>query len=180
MGASREAFFSAIAEPALFLSWAALARLPGDLSVSGLFESVTPAVWAAHGPALALVVTALGIVLLAESCRVPVDDPNTHLELTMIHEVMILDHGGPDLAFLELAAALKLWIFGALFAGLAMPVRSGNPWVDGGAFLGAMALTAVGVGVVESVMARLRLRNVPVLLAGATALAALSLILMTR
>ncbi len=74
---------------------------------------------------LVLLVIALMIVLLAENARIPVDDPNTHLELTMIHEVMVLDHGGPDLAFILYGAALKLWLFAALVVGMVLP-ETGN------------------------------------------------------
>lgn len=98
----------------------------------------------------------------------------------MIHEVMVLDHGGPDLAFIQYGAALKFWIFGALLAGLTVPVRGGNPLAGAGAFLGGMILLSVITGVIESSLARLRLRRVPHLLVGATALAALALVLVTR
>jgi formate hydrogenlyase subunit 4 len=180
MGASREVLFSALAEPALLLGLATVARLTGCLSLSGMIAGVTPASWLSQGPALALVVAALAVVLLAENARIPVDDPNTHLELTMIHEVMVLDHGGPDLAFILYGAALKLWVLGALLVGLAVPVRTGNPWMDAAAGLGGMFALAVLIGVVESVMARLRLLRVPKLLVGATALAVLALALVLR
>ena len=67
------------------------------------------------------------VLALVENSRIPVDDPTTHLELTMIHEVMVLDHSGPDLGFIQYAAALKLWLLGALLVGLVVPLRSGNP-----------------------------------------------------
>jgi len=105
-----------------------------------------------------------------------VDDPNTHLELTMIHEVMALDHGGPDFAFILYGAALKMWVLGTLLLELAVPIRTGKPWVDSLCFLLGMALSGVGVGTVESSMARLRLLRVPQLLVAACALAALSFI----
>jgi len=177
MGASREVLFSALAEPALLLSLAAVARETRTLSLSGMVGSVSAGTWLSQGPALALVAVALGVVLLAENARIPVDDPTTHLELTMIHEVMLLDHGGPDLAFALYGAMLKLWVLGALLVGLAVPVRSGNPLLQVGQFLGGMAALAVLIGVVESSMARLQLVRVPKLLVGATALAVLALVL---
>jgi formate hydrogenlyase subunit 4 len=180
MGASREVQFSALAEPALFLALATLARLTGDLSLSGIFAGVTPAAWAAQGSSLALVAVALFVVALAENARIPVDDPTTHLELTMIHEVMVLDHGGPDLAFVEYGAALKLWILGALVVGVAVPVRTGDPVVDGAAFLAGMAALAVAIGVVESTMARQKLLRVPHLLLAAGAMSALALVFLVR
>jgi len=180
MGASREVLFSALAEPALLLSLAALALDGGRLSLSEMLGGLSMASWLRQGPALALVAVALGIVLLAENARIPVADPTTHLELTMIHEVMILDHGGPDLALLVYGAALKLWVLGTLLVGLLLPLRTGHALLDAGVFLGGMALLGVAVGVVESSMARLRLRRVPKLLVGATALAALALVLVLR
>jgi formate hydrogenlyase subunit 4 len=180
MGASREVTFSALAEPALLLGLAAVARLTGSLSLSGMSAAVSLETWRQAGPVLALVTAALMVVLLAENARLPVDDPNTHLELTMIHEVMVLDHSGPDLAFILYGAALKLWVLAALLVGLVLPVRTGNAWLDVGAGLGAMFAVAVAVGVVESSMARLRLLRVPQLLVGAGALAALALILTLR
>ncbi len=180
MGASREVTFSALAEPALLLGLAAVARLTGSLSLSGMSAAVSLETWRQAGPVLALVAAALMVVLLAENARLPVDDPNTHLELTMIHEVTVLDHSGPDLAFILYGAALKLWVLAALLVGLVLPVRTGNAWLDVGAALGGMFAVAVAVGVLESSMARLRLLRVPQLLVGAGALAALALILTLR
>jgi formate hydrogenlyase subunit 4 len=77
-----------------------------------------------------MIAVSLFAILLAENARIPVDDPNTHLELTMIHEVMVLDHSGPDLAYILYSAALKLWVMSALLIGMILPVRSGNPWID--------------------------------------------------
>jgi formate hydrogenlyase subunit 4 len=109
-----------------------------------------------------------------------VDDPATHLELTMIHEVMVLDHGGPDLAMILYGATLKLWLLGALLVGLTVPVHTGNFWVDSGAATAGMLLLAIGVGLIESQMARLRLVHVPNLLVGGTVLSVLALLLMLR
>jgi formate hydrogenlyase subunit 4 len=177
MGASREVQFAALAEPALLLGLAAIARQTGSLSLSGMLGTVTGGVWSSAGPALALVAAALLVVFLAENSRIPFDDPNTHLELTMVHEVMVLDHGGPDLAIIELASAIKMWILGSIVVGILVPVRTGSPLVDAGAFLAGMAALGVLTGIVESSMARLRLSSVPQLLVGAGALSALALIL---
>jgi formate hydrogenlyase subunit 4 len=179
MGASREVFFSALVEPALFLALAALAALTRSLSLSAMVGGVSASSWAAQGPALALVAAALFVVLLAENARIPVDDPNTHLELTMIHEVMVLDHGGVDLAFIQYGAALKLWLLGGLLVGIALPAR-GSPLLDAGVFLLGMLALAVVIGIVESSMARLRLARVPNLILGAAALAVVALVLVTR
>jgi len=180
MGASREVWFSALAEPTLMLALAGIARKAGSLSLSGMIPALSVARWGWPSPVLALTAVALFIVVLAENARIPVDDPNTHLELTMIHEVMVLDHGGPDFGFITYAATLKLWLLGALFVGVLLPVRTGSPWLDGAVALAGMAGMAVLVGVVESCMARLRLARVPQLLVGAGAFAALALLLALR
>jgi formate hydrogenlyase subunit 4 len=178
MGGSREVQFSALAEPAVLVALAVLARLTQGFSLSAMLPAVTPALWAAGGASLALLAVALFVVLLAENARIPFDDPNTHLELTMIHEVMVLDHGGPDFALITYGAALKLWLFAALLAGLVVPVRTGTLWLDAAAALGGVAAVGVAVGLVESCMARLRLVRVPQLLVSATVLAVLAFLLL--
>ncbi len=180
MGASREVLFAMLAEPALFISFAALARLAHDTSLSGIVAALSFEAWQSAGLALVLAAIALTIVALAENSRIPFDDPNTHLELTMIHEVMVLDHGGPDFGMIQYAAALKLWILGALAVNLFVPLSG----LDGAAglavFLCGMIAFAAVVGVVESVTARLSLLKVPHLLAGAGAVAILAFALVTR
>ncbi|HEY3175252.1 MAG TPA: NADH-quinone oxidoreductase subunit H [Candidatus Polarisedimenticolia bacterium] len=180
MGASREITFSALTEPALFLALATLARATGATSLSGMLGGRMTHAWGAAGSSLALTAVCLFVVLLAENARIPVDDPATHLELTMIHEVMVLDHGGPDLAFIQYGAALKLWVFQALLVGLTLPVRTGGLLADAAAFLMGMIILSMVIGVVESIMARLQLSRVPQLLIGAGALAAFGLILTVR
>ena len=123
MGASREVLFSALAEPSLLLALAAVTRQTDSVSLSGMHLALATTAWAQRALLLNLVAVVLVVLLLAENSRIPVDDPNTHLELTMIHEVMVLDHGGPDLAFILYAAALKLWLFGALIVDLVIPAR---------------------------------------------------------
>lgn len=179
MGASREVQFAMLAEPALLLGLGALAASSHGLSLTALYADPLAAA-PARVPALMLLAASMLIVLLAENARIPVDDPNTHLELTMIHEVMVLDHGGVDLAFVEYAAALKLWVLGALLVGVAVPVRTGCPLADLG--LGVMGLVgvAVVVGVTESIMARLRLVRVPQLLVTASVLSLLAVVWMLR
>jgi formate hydrogenlyase subunit 4 len=109
-----------------------------------------------------------------------VDDPTTHLELTMIHEVMVLDHGGVDLAFIEYAAALKLWLFAALLTSLLIPIETGHALLDLFVALCAIFIPAVGIGVIESTMARLRLRHVPRMLLVAMALSLAALLWVLR
>lgn len=180
MGASREAFFSALTEPALFVALAAMARLSGRLSLPEMFAAVTPGNWATHGAALLLVAATLAIVLLAENSRIPVDDPNTHLELTMIHEVMVLDNSGPDFAFIQYGSALKLWLLSAVLVGAALPIGGLSTPLAMAAAVGGVFLVAVCVGTVESCMARLRMTHVPLLLFTAVALAVLALVFSLR
>jgi formate hydrogenlyase subunit 4 len=177
MGASREVLYAALAEPTLLIGLAAVARATGSLSLSDMLAPASGTVWTAAGPALGLVVAALLVVFLAENARIPFDDPSTHLELTMVHEAMVLDHGGPDLAFIEIASAIKLWILGSLLVGILVPVHSGKIGLDAGAFLAGMGLLAVLTGIVESSVARLRLSAVPQLLLAGGALSTLGLIL---
>lgn len=177
MGASREAFFSALIEPTLFLGLAAVARRTVEepvVSLAAISKGVTITRWAEFDILMLLVAIAFVIIYLADNSRLPVDDPNTHLELTMIHEVMVLDHSGPDLAFIQYSAALKLWVLGAIVVGIAAP-KSGNVSVDLAISLFGMVVLAVLVGIVESVMARLRMSRVPQLLIGAGALTVLAL-----
>jgi len=179
MGASREMQFAVPAELAQVLGLAALAQATGTYSLSEMLARLDMAHWVATGPVLALTATALFLVLLAETCRIPVDDPNTHLELTMIHEVMVLDHSGPDFAFILYGQGVKLWTLGAVLTGLIIPAR-GDALLDPA--LGALGIfgLAVAIGIGESSMARLRLLLVPRLLVGATALSGLALILLLR
>jgi len=157
-----------------------LSRLSGSYSLTGMLAGINQQVWINAGAAMLLLIGGMFIVLLAENCRIPFDDPTTHLELTMIHEVMVLDHSGPAFALIQYGASLKLFVLGAFFMHLAMPYTTGNPYADWGIFVISMLVLAVSVGVVESVMARLRLVRVPQLLVAATILAAFSTLLVIR
>ncbi|ACG74925.1 respiratory-chain NADH dehydrogenase, subunit 1 [Anaeromyxobacter sp. K] len=179
MGAAREVTFASLAEPALFLCLLVLARATGSLSLSGMLGPDLDAAWSSAAPGLLLAAIGLFVVALAECSRIPVDDPNTHLELTMIHEVMVLDHGGPDLALILYGAAMKMFLFGALLSRLVLGHGAGALASEALFFLGVIAF-AVAVGVVESVMARLRIVRVPQLLVGASVLSAFALVLLLR
>ena len=178
MGAAREVSFSALAEPALFLAFVVLARATGTLSLSGMLGPELPSAWSRSAPALLLVTIGVFVVALAENSRVPVDDPGTHLELTMIHEVMVLDHSGPDLAFILYGAALKLFLFGAIFARLALGFRFQSLLAAEAVFLLGLLGFAALVGLTESTMARLRLVRVPQLLVGVSVLSVFALVLL--
>jgi formate hydrogenlyase subunit 4 len=179
MGAAREVSFACLAEPAFFLGLLVLAKLSGSLQLADMLGGSVGTHWGKHGASLALVVLSWFIVLLVENSRVPFDDPNTHLELTMIHEVMVLDHSGPAFGMILYGAALKLFVFGALIVRLILPA-TGYFWLDGPVFVVGMLLVAVVIGVVESTMARLRLTHIPVLLVAACLLSAFGIILLVR
>ena len=181
MGASREALFGALAEPVLFLALLALITtaeslgVQRELSLSTLFNGFSPKAWLSGRPELIMLLFVMGVLLLVENCRIPVDDPNTHLELTMIHEVMVLDHSGPNLAFVLYGSAVKLWLFSSLLTGLVIPPMP--VWAHTLCSLLGMVVAACAVGVIESVMARLRMHVVPALLGLAGSVAAFVLIL---
>jgi formate hydrogenlyase subunit 4 len=177
MGASREVTFGTMSEPALFLSFVVMAIAAKSLQLSEMIGPRLYDTWDSVGPAMLLVVGALLIVLLTETCRVPVDDPATHLELTMIHEVMVLDHSGPDFAYITYAAALKFLLLGSILLHVALPHPSWPAWIDTPLRIVELAGLAAVVGVIESSMARLRLNRVPLMLASATVLAALAAVL---
>src|SRR4051812_31335276 len=180
MGAAREVTFACLAEPALFLGLLVLARLSGSLQLANMLGGSLAAHWPVAGAALALVVLSWFVVLLAENSRIPFDDPNTHLELTMIHEVMVLDHSGPAFGMIRYGAALKLFLFSALIVRLAIPWTTGSPWLDWPLFVAGVLAVAVVIGVVESTMARLRMTHVPILLVVACLLSAFGVILVIR
>lgn len=182
LGASREVTIASFAEPTLFLCFIALVLAAGDVSLSGMLGTPLAAAWtrAGVGASLSLVGVSLFVLLLAENSRVPVDDPATHLELTMIHEVMVLDHGGRDLALILYGSALKLALFGVLVVSVLVPRAAFSGPVALALLFGGLGVVAVAVGVVESVMARLRLIRVPQLLVGAAALALVATILQFR
>ena len=176
MGASREAAFAALAEPALFLGLSIVLLPAGAPTLERAWSALPWDTWGASHPAYLAAVLALGAVLLAECSRLPIDDPNTHLELTMIHEVMVLDHGGPDLALIVYGAALKLFLLNSLLVHLLLPIPAGGGWQGPALFIGGQILLAITLGVLESVMARLRLTRVPQFLVGASVVAFIGLV----
>ena len=180
MGAAREVTFACLAEPVICIALLVLSRLSGSLSLSGILTHSSLALWMTSGAALVLLVAGLFFVLLSENCRIPFDDPTTHLELTMIHEVLVLDHSGPALGMILYGAALKLFILGALFLHVLLPLRVASPLLDWLIFALSMILLAVIIGVVESGMARYRLVRVPQMLLAACVLSAFAMILVVR
>ncbi len=175
MGASREVFFSFLAEPAILMSFLVLSFTLGGYSLQEILSQPF-SIGGGKTVVLYFISVSLFIVLLAENSRIPFDDPNTHLELTMIHEVMVLDHSGPDLAGILYASSLKLWILGSLWVGISIPWQWGTVYLDVLVFLGSMVMLAVIVGIIESILARVRLIRVSHALSLATVLAGLALL----
>jgi formate hydrogenlyase subunit 4 len=178
MGASREVSIATYVEAGLFLSLVALAVATSRTDLSGMLGAPLAERWLSSAPAFLMVATSLFVLLLAENARVPVDDPATHLELTMVHEVMILDHGGPDLAMILYASSLKLALFASLVVSVLLPRSQFGPVASLGILAIGLALVAVLVGVVESATARLRMPKIPLFVVAASTAAGMAVLLL--
>ena len=157
MGAAREVSYAVLSEASIIAAVLSLSVQTGSVS---LVTMLSPSA----GAGAVLLAAGLFTVLLAENCRVPFDDPNTHLELTMIHEVMVLDHSGPPLAAILHGASVKLLLFTVLLVQAVVPVRDLPPLAAAGGLDAGVVGVTVGVGLVESLLARLAFRRVPLLL----------------
>lgn len=158
MGASREACFSTIVEPAFFIAMASIAALSQNYTFAS-FKTIFASAGVYGYLIVALAIVTLFVMLLVEACRVPVDDPTTHLELTMIHEVMILDNSGVDLALITWSSAIKMFLFEALIANLMIPAGLSlgtTAWL----FLLILISLSILIGTVESAIARFRMTHV--------------------
>jgi formate hydrogenlyase subunit 4 len=173
MGAAREVSYAVLSEAALITVVLSLAAQTGSTSLATMLEPTS-------GAATTLLAAGLFAVLLAENCRVPFDDPNTHLELTMIHEVMILDHSGPPLAVILHGASLKLMLFAVLLTEAVVPVAKLPAWAAASVVAGGVLGVTVAVGLVESLLARLAFRRVPLLLMTAFVLCLFSMLIAWR
>ena len=180
MGSSRAAAVAALAEPTVILAVLALSLRANTTNLGGVVERLSGDPLLAANPAHLLAFAAFFIVMLAETGRLPVDNPATHLELTMIHEAMVLEYSGRHLALIEWASAMKLLLFLTLLANLFFPwgvpdVLTPAPLVLGAVvLLGKLTVLTVAIAVIETSIAKLRLFRVPELLAGSFALALLS------
>ncbi|HEY3139602.1 MAG TPA: NADH-quinone oxidoreductase subunit H [Acidimicrobiales bacterium] len=180
MGSSREMTIGALAEPALLLAIFALSIHAGSSDLGAIVTATLSDPMSMASPASLLAGAALAVVILAETGRLPVDNPSTHLELTMVHEAMILEYSGPDLALVEVAAQMRLVIFLGLLANLFVPwgvATTTHPLEL--AFAGVAVGLKVGllglvVATVEVFVAKLRLFRVPELLAASFVLAFLA------
>lgn len=158
MGASREACFTSIVEPAFFLLIASVMALTGNYT----FDSMTKIISNAGGYGILITVFAvlvLFIMMLIEGSRVPVDDPATHLELTMIHEVMILDNSGSDLAIYSWANGIKMLLITSLIACMVIP-HNLPTLLHVLCYLVVAGIISVAIGTIESGMARIRMSHV--------------------
>lgn len=181
LGSSREMTISAIAEPALMLALFTVALGAGSTNLSTVAQSALGQSWRFLAPSQMLAFAALFIVLIAETGRIPVDNPTTHLELTMIHEAMILEYSGPYLALIEWSAAMKQLILMALLVSVFFPFGLSATWsaatlLSLALFCVKLLLLASVVVLVETTNAKMRLFRVPELLAVAFVLSALALI----
>jgi formate hydrogenlyase subunit 4 len=181
MGASREMTVLALVEPTILVSIFALSIRVGSTSLGAIVTATVEDPLSVISPVSVLAAVALAIVTIAETGRIPVDNPSTHLELTMIHEAMVLEYAGPDLALIEWASAMRLSVLLGLLAGLFFPLGIA---VAGAGVLGLLlsvialvlkvALLGALLAVGEVFMAKLRLFRVPELLAGSFLLALLA------
>lgn len=182
MGASREMTVVALTEPTVALSIVALALHAGSTSFSQIVGRTLAEPAAALGPGHLLAFAALFVVTLAETGRLPVDNPSTHLELTMIHEAMVLEYSGPYLALVEWGSAIKLLVFLSLAANLFVPwgltssLAPGAIALAAAAFAGKLGLLAAAIAVLETRVAKLRLFRVPELLSASFVLALLAVL----
>jgi formate hydrogenlyase subunit 4 len=180
MGASREMTVVALTEPTVALSIFSLALTAGSTNLGQIAIRTLAEPSRALGPGHLLGFTALFVVTLAETGRLPVDNPSTHLELTMIHEAMVLEYSGPYLALVEWGSALKLFVFLALAANLFVPWGIARVLTPGALVIGLAALVlklavlATAVAVLETRVAKLRLFRVPELLSASLVLALLA------
>jgi formate hydrogenlyase subunit 4 len=182
MGSSREMTIAAIAEPALMLAIFTVAIRAGSTDLSHIVVSPQLSGWELLNPTHLMAFAALFIVLLAETGRVPIDNPSTHLELTMIHEAMLLEYSGRYLAWMEWGASIKQLVLMAILVNIFLPIGLAG---DGSAvalglglafFLLKIFVLSAAVVLVETVNAKLRLFRVPDLLSAAFVLAAMALL----
>jgi formate hydrogenlyase subunit 4 len=180
MGSSREVAVAALAEPTIVIAVFALALRADTINLGGVVERFAGDPLLVANPGHLLAFAAFFVVMIAETGRLPVDNPATHLELTMIHEAMVLEYSGHYLALVEWAASMKLFVFLALLANLFVPWGVSAEVASGPVALGVLALAAkllvlaAALALVETSVAKLRLFRVPELLAGSFALALLS------
>jgi formate hydrogenlyase subunit 4 len=159
MGASREALYSLLAEPAFFILMGSFALLTGHTSFQEIFGTLHFGSYISYAVGL-LAAFVITLLTLVENSRMPIDDPRTHLELTMIHEVMILDNSGFDLGLILQATNLKFAMYGALIANFFLTPGS-ELYYSIPIFVVTQVVFAVAIGIIESFMARFRMNHNP-------------------
>ncbi|WP_232666939.1 respiratory chain complex I subunit 1 family protein [Pseudonocardia sp. TRM90224] len=180
MGASRETTILALVEPTVLVAIFALSVPVGSTNLSAIVGSSLAHPAQAIAPGSLLAAVALIVVIVAETGRLPVDNPATHLELTMVHEAMVLEYAGPDLALIELGSAMRLSVYLGLLANLFLPwgiaTEVGVLALLGGVVAFAVKVAVLGavLALVEVFLAKVRLFRVPELLAGSFLLALLA------
>jgi formate hydrogenlyase subunit 4 len=180
MGASRAMTILALVEPTLLVAIFALSVRVGSTSLGAIISSTLHNPGSVISPVSLLAVVALAVAIIAETGRLPVDNPSTHLELTMVHEAMVLEYAGPDLALIELASAMRLTVLLGLLANLFAPwgIATGPGLlalaVGSMAFVAKVTVLATVLAAGEVFLAKLRLFRVPELLAGSFLLAMLA------
>jgi formate hydrogenlyase subunit 4 len=181
IGASREAMFASLAEPATIMTVFAVALIAGSTQLSTIADYMLSGV-AGLRVSLALAAVALVIVAIAENARIPVDNPATHLELTMVHEAMVLEYSGRHLAMIELASSLKLLLYISLIACIFVPfglatTGMGAAGVGAVAYVGKLAVAGALLGLFETLIAKMRVFKVPGFLGVALMLSLLATLL---
>ena len=177
IGSSREAFISALVEPAMILTIFSVSLMAKSIGLGSAAINLANHFPVHHAASFILAGISFFILLIAENGRIPVDNPETHLELTMVHEAMILDTTGPNLALIETASALKFGVFATLFATLFLPFGANLCWcLAVSIFILKLILIALVVGFIEINTAKLRLFKVPNLLGIAIVFGFLSLV----
>ena len=182
MGSSREMTIAAIAEPAMMLAIFTVAISAGSTDISHIVQVAQSPAWKVLNPTHVMAFAALFIVLLAETGRIPVDNPSTHLELTMIHEAMLLEYSGRYLALMEWGASIKQLVLMTLLVNIFFPIGMATDTTPAALGIGALVyagkliLIAAAVVVVETTNAKLRLFRVPDLLSAAFVLGTLALL----
>ena len=184
IGSSREMMIASLAEPAMMLVVFTVALIAGTTQLSSIAEIFSTASIGLR-VSLALALFALVLLAIAENARIPIDNPATHLELTMVHEAMVLEYSGRHLAMVEAAAALKLVLYCSLLAclfvpfGIATTDKSISALTVGlGAFLGKLLVLAILLPIGESAVAKMRVFRYPIFLGSAFAAAALAVFLL--
>ena len=178
MGAAREATFALFAEPIFFFTIGSIAFISGYTSIYDIYHSIQLENISYE---VFIVICSISVFMLAvtECSRMPVDDPNTHLELTMIHEVMILDNSGLDLFFYQFSSYIKLFIYAVLEISFFYPFSQQSYLVGIVIFIVGIIALSFSLDVVETITSRFKMKNIPLYLLFATAIGILNLLIYT-